>query len=112
MIEGLKVTVAGTELRDLCLKQAEFHDARRATYAENVKNLADAEQGDEEAGIGAITYTGHADPKKALRDKAAQHGNSADELRFIAGHLELSETYLLDDAALRKLGVTKNGYGF
>lgn len=112
MIEGLKVTVSGTELRDLCLKQAEFHDARRATYSENAKNLADAEQGDEESGLGAIAYTGQADPKKALRDKATQHGNSADELRFIAAHLDLSESYLLDDSALRKLGITKNGYGF
>lgn len=104
MIEGLKVTVAAAELRDLCLKQAEFHDARRATYAENVKNLVDAE-------IEGMNYSG-GDPKKALRDKESQHANSADELRFIAGHLDLSESYLLDDAALRKLGITKNGYGF
>jgi len=43
MIKGLKVTVAATELREICLKQAEYHDQRRATYAENMKNLVNAE---------------------------------------------------------------------
>lgn len=106
MIEGLKVTVNGAELRDLCAKQAGFHEGRRATYASNAKNLADAE-------IEGMAYT-NGDPKKALRDKETQHANCAAELHFIAEHIDTAETYLLDDAALRKLGITKfgNPFGF
>jgi hypothetical protein len=104
MIEGLKVTIATKELRELCLKQAEFHAQRQVTYAENAKNLEDAE-------IEGMNYSG-GDPKKALRDKETQHANSAAELRFIADHLAPDETYLLDGSALTRLGITRNAFGF
>jgi hypothetical protein len=104
MIEGLKVTVNANELRELCMAQASFHRDRATTYAENLKNLEDAE-------IEGMQYSG-GDPKKALRDKQTQHENSANELRFIADHLKAGEEYLLDQAALVKLGIARAGNGF
>jgi hypothetical protein len=104
MIEGLKVTVNADELRGLCIAQASFHRERAIAYAENLKNLEDAE-------IEGMQYSG-GDPKNALRDKQSQHENSANELRFIADHLKAGEEYLLDQSALMKLGIARSSNGF
>lgn len=102
MIEGLKVTVGGIELRDLCLKQAGFHEQRRDKYEASVKSLGDvAPEG--------VNYS-NGDPKKALSDKVTLHDNSARELRFIADHLEPNESYLLDSMALVKLGIARSAF--
>ncbi|TAN03148.1 MAG: hypothetical protein EPN36_14215 [Rhodanobacteraceae bacterium] len=103
MIEGLKVTVEGVELRELCIKQAEFHEQRRDKYAASAQTLGDV------VPEGA-NYSG-GDPKKALADKVSQHDNSARELRFIAAHIVPHESYLLDNLALVKLGISRSAFG-
>ena len=104
MIKGLKVTVAAAELREICLKQAEYHDQRRATYAENMKNLVNAE-------IEGMNYSS-GDPKKTLREKETWHADCAAELRFIADHLDPGEAYRLDGADLVKLGIMRQSYRY
>lgn len=103
-IEGLKVTVSGTELRYLCAKQAEFHQGRSAAYAEQHRSL-------QEAQIEAMTYS-NGDPKKALADKQAEHENKARELTFIAEHIKQDAEYLLDRAALSEIGVIRSSRSF
>lgn len=102
MIEGLKVTIGGTDLRELCRKRAEHHRQRAKVYADQKASL-------EENEIGAMTYSG-GDPKRALQDKQAQHEAEAGELDFIADHLVVGEQYLLDASALSKLGIARRGY--
>lgn len=103
-IEGLKVTIDGVELRSLCIQQADFHKSRASTYAEQSRNLEGAE-------IEGMHYSG-GDPKKALKDKQAEHENKHRELMFIADHLKLDEEYLLDRSALAEIGVIRTSRGF
>lgn len=103
-IEGLKVTVAGPELRHLCNKQAAFHQERAGAYAKQHSSLEDAQ-------IEAMQYS-NGDPKKALADKQAEHENKARELTFIADHIKQDSDYLLDRSALTEIGVIRSSRGF
>lgn len=99
MIEGLKVTVVGTELRELCLKRAGHHRTRAAVYAEQKASMDKSE-------IGEMTYS-NGDPKRVLKDKLERHAAEAGEMDFIAAHLVADEHYLLDSSALSKLGIAR-----
>jgi hypothetical protein len=102
MIEGLKVTVSGTELKELCLKQGRHHKHRASVYAAQEQSMV-ANQ------IEPMHYSG-GDPRQALKDRRAVHESEANELEFIATHLVPNEQYLLDCAALTKLGITRSRY--
>ena len=102
MIEGLKVTIDGNELRDLCIKRAEHHRQRAKVYAEQKASMEANE-------VGEMAYS-NGDPKRVLKDKQEQHEAEAGELDFIAAHLVTREQYLLDSSALSKLGISRRGY--
>lgn len=102
MIEGLKVTVVGTELRELCSKRAEHHRQRASVYAGQEASM----EANEIEGMG---YS-NGDPKRVLKDKRTQHEAEAGELDFIAAHLVGEEQYLLDSSALHKLGISQRSY--
>lgn len=102
MIEGLKVTIVGTELRDLCTKRAEHHRDRSKVYGEQIAMMEKNE-------VEGMNYTG-GDPKRALADKQTEHDSQAGEMAFIAAHIDLSENYLLDSQALVRLGIAKSRY--
>lgn len=104
LIEGLKVTVSGRELRDLCSRQAAFHEDRAKVYAEQHKSLEGAQ-------VEGMHYSG-GDPKKALQDKQTEHENKHRELAFIAEHVKLDAEYLLDRSALSEIGVIRSSRGF
>jgi hypothetical protein len=102
MIEGIKVTVKGEELRSLCRIRAEHHYDRSRAYTTQIDSmLANRIEG--------MAYT-NGDPIKALQDRQSTHDNEAAELLFIADHLESAEKYLLNSADLQKLGITKSRY--
>ena len=102
MIEGLKVTVDGTELMELCFARAKYHDDRAIAYKKQIDSM-------ELSKIEGMQYT-NGDPIGALRDKLTQHVNEGLEMEFIANHIVLAEEYLLDSAALHKLGICKSRY--
>lgn len=101
MIEGLKVTVAGTELRELCIKRAEHHRERSKVYAGQIVSMEQNE-------IEGMNYS-NGDPKQTLGDKKREHDAEASELDFIAEHLQPTEQYLLNSDALHKLGIATRG---
>lgn len=102
MIEGLKVTVAGTELKELCHARAKHHEEREKVYLDQLKRM-------DEAKIEGMNYSG-GDPRQALEDKATEHKEQSGEMQFIAEHLNTSETYILDHQDLAKLGIRRSGY--
>jgi hypothetical protein len=102
MIEGLKITVDGRELADLCKLRAAHHRERAAKYAEQVKSM-------ESDQIEGMNYT-NGNPIQSLKDRQSTHEGEAGELDFIAAHLVVSESYLLGRDDLVKLGVTKSRY--
>lgn len=102
MIEGLKVTITGQELKELCVKRSEFHIGRSKVYQEQLCNMENTE-------VEGMTYS-NGDPKRSLKDKKDQHLSDAGELEFISKHLNLNEEYLLDITDLVKLGIAKSRY--
>lgn len=102
MIEGLKVTVGGTELRGLADSRAEYHEERSAVYAEQIASMKGAQ-------VEGMGYSG-GDPVTALEGRKAKHDDEGRELRFIASHLNVQEIYLLDRDALTRLGIVASRY--
>jgi hypothetical protein len=99
MTEGLKVTIKGAELRELCLKRVEHHSQRALVYVDQVASMEANE-------IEGMNYSG-GDPKRQLLERREHHEAEASELQFIGDHLNITEDYLLDRDDLRKLGICK-----
>jgi hypothetical protein len=102
MIEGLKVTVVGTEMRELCVRAADYHAERVRVYDQQLASMQDSN-------IEAANMTG-GDPMRALTERKSGHQNKEHEMRFVAAHIDLGEQYLLDWDALHKLGIVKDRY--
>lgn len=100
MIEGLKITISGKELAECCQARVSHHLNRAQVYKDQADNM-------EQAKVQAMQYT-NGDPVKALRDRQTQHQTDADELRFIACHIDQNESYLLSRDDLTKLGIIRN----
>jgi hypothetical protein len=101
MIEGLKVTVHGGKLRDLCLQRCAYHADRADKYRDQIEQMKAAQ-------VEGMAYT-NGDPIKALEDRKANHESEAAELLFIADHL-VPDHYLLGKEDLVKLGICKSRY--
>jgi hypothetical protein len=102
MIEGLKVTVPGPELVLLCTQRAEYHRERVDAYDAQIQSM-------ESSQIEGMAYT-NGDPIKALQDRLTKHDNDANEMTFIAAHIAISESYLLGNEDLVKLGIVRSRY--
>ena len=99
MIEGLKVTIPAADLRALCVKAADHHRDRAATYAGQIDNLRSAQ-------VEGMNYT-NGNPIESLTARHEQHVAEEAELRFVARYLKDGEDYLLDRADLATLGIVR-----
>lgn len=99
MIEGIKITIAGAELKDLCAKQAREHHDKAVHYQENLKTVQ--EMSDRNSSFNAA---------EQVERKISTHSIQAAELQFIADHLDINEIFLLDTNDLVKLGISYRGY--
>lgn len=97
MVTGLKVTVDGTEARQLCLDRAGLLRAKANRAREQAVGIETAE-------VGAMNYT-NGDPLRALKDKAVEYDAEAQELEFVGNHIDASETYMFDYSDMQKLGI-------
>jgi hypothetical protein len=103
MIEGLNVTVSGSELRDLCHKRAEHCSSQAIKARTQGAGIEDDE-------LGETGYT-NGDPVRALKDLAERYEQQSMEMRFYGDHIDLDEKYLLSSNDLRQLGIVKSrGY--
>lgn len=97
MIEGLIVTLEALELRGLCQSRADFHRGRCDEYAKNLSAL-------EASAIEGMNYTG-GDPKRAVKERMDTHRTEQYALQFIAGHLDMNQTYRLGNHDMKRLGI-------
>lgn len=104
MIEGLKVTVAGAELAELCLARVKFHDDRRAFYEQQKQALPDIDDS------GPSLSNVSSRPQDMMQERIKNHRAEGDEMRFIAAHINLTETYQLGREDLTKLGIASSRY--
>ncbi|MBL9176801.1 MAG: hypothetical protein JNM65_01985 [Verrucomicrobiaceae bacterium] len=101
MIQGLQVTLSATELQQLCTRRAEHHRERAAFYKSQHDTLREA--------IRSAQYTG-ADPKMTLRRQHADHLLAAQEMDFIASHLDMDERYQIDRQDMQRLGICQENH--
>jgi hypothetical protein len=102
MIQGLKVTVPGPELVLLCTQRAEYHRERADQYDTQIESMMVNQ-------IQGMSYT-NGDPIKSLQDRKSKHDSEAEEMTFIAAHIAISESYLLGNEDLVKLGIVRSRY--
>ena len=102
MIEGLTVTIPGTELVAMCLKQAEFHEARVEFYNNQKEALPDLD--DDVPEFSNVSKA----PQQMMKDRIKVHRTEAEEMRFYAKYLKASEEYQLDRNDLSRLGVVSS----
>ena len=94
MIEGLKVTISGSEVRELATKRAACHAEKAEQYRKQLEALATLNV------VG--TSNGPGDAAKAI----IQHTAHAAEMQFIADHVDVNEQYILNSGDLARLGVS------
>jgi len=92
MIEGLKLTIAGTEVAELARAEA----ARLKEKAASIRKVSTIAAGQDDNMNSNI---------RNMDERASGFDAKAQELSFIADHLVLAETYQLDSGDLRLLGV-------
>lgn len=100
MIEGIVVTLTGTELQKLCKDCATHHRKRAKVYADQIKSMKENQ-------IEAAHNMTAGDPLANLKSRLDSHTDDASEMEFIAGHLELKEKYRLQRDDLSRLGICK-----
>lgn len=100
MIDGLKVTMSGEELRRLLDEGRDWHE-RRAAWWKREKERAPDDQGDDNLLM----------PDHMCEHEADRHEWRAEVLTFIRDHIETSETYRLtkDDLEFGELLPGKPG---
>jgi len=89
MIDGLKVTITGEELRQLLERRAELHRGRAAHWQRELERTP--EQQTEEAPLL---------PDQICENEADRHEWRADVLDFLREHLEPLEVYRLGESDL------------
>lgn len=87
MIDGLKLTMTGGELRALLDEQVRRHEERADWWTRDRSRTDDAAERPRL-------------PDHISRNEAERHGWRADVLRFMRDHVEVRETYLLGAADL------------
>lgn len=97
MIEGLKVEVAGTELRGLCQERAKHHLERMEFYVAQIRSLHDG-------GVERTHVSG--DPVRDLQERVKTHEARGRYFTFVGLHIVADETYRLAQTDLRDLEIT------
>lgn len=105
MIEGLKVTVPGTEVQQLLLKRAEHHVSRREFYQKQVDKLTDAGVEEHEQKMSSSS-----DPVREAKQGVERHIAKEKEVRFLAQFVDTNAQFLLDTGDLQSLGVISSRY--
>jgi hypothetical protein len=104
MIEGLKVTVSGAELKSLCEVRAGFHEERVKFYNEQRDALPEMDED-----VPEFANVSKA-PQQMMSDRIKAHKGEAEEMWFFSKHLVQEEQYLLGREDLARLGVVSSRY--
>jgi hypothetical protein len=95
MIEGLKVTISGSEVRELATKRAACHAEKAEQYRNQLEALA---------GLNVVGTSNR--PGDDAKARIIQHTEHAAEMQFIADHVDVNEQYILNSGDLARLGVS------
>ena len=115
MIEGIKLSMTSTELKQLCEKRVTYHLGRAEWYQQKLAELEpalkEAAQDAADDSFDQLKYgnsgsrTDRGDPVERFKNGVAHHRDRATVFRFMAEHVITNETYVLTEGDLQKLEV-------
>jgi hypothetical protein len=97
-INGLNVSLSGIMVRQFCIDRAVERRLRAKLYEQQIKTLG-------EAGIDMGTASN--DVKARAVENAKNCQQDADEMDFLASHIDPAETFILTKYDLQRLGIVK-----
>lgn len=98
MIEGLKLTLKGSEIRDRCAERISYHEEREAFYRKSSDDfVAETER------IEAVGQDTRQSTLNGFQKALKYHKARAVYFRFVKDHLEPGENYVLALEELRAL---------
>lgn len=97
MIEGLKIEIGASELRDHLIKRATYHKDKREFYTKQALSLR-------EGGIQNEVANSN-NPVQSLEQSAKSHGEREAFFRFLGDHIVLSEDYRLSEQDLTRIEI-------
>lgn len=106
MIEGLKIDVPSTELKEHLAARASHHGERVAFYLGQAKHLSQGLKDldlEDESEAQAYSNSGQRDPRDSMRQSAKSHQDRQMFFQFMADHLVPGEVYRLTEADIIKL---------
>lgn len=109
MIEGLHVTVPGTEVQRLLTERAAYHEQRSADYRKTFETLSAAMEKVEREDMPKLSSL-NSDPVTQAENGMKRHAAKSRENAFMARFVDTSERFLLDIADLERLGVVESRY--
>jgi hypothetical protein len=99
MIEGIKVTIGGPELIQLAKKHADELAQKAALLTAQLQTIDEVSSPNKSF-----------NPGQEARQKVESYEGLSRELRFIAAHIDETETYQLARSDLNTLGIVKNAF--
>lgn len=99
-IEGVKIDVEGTELREQLESRATYHAAKAEQYRQQIAGLGDLIQ----AGIQSN------DPRQEMDRSAKSHLRKAQHFHFMATHVSEDATYRLAERDLILIEIIDQGW--
>lgn len=109
MIEGLKITLPGSEVQHLMRARAAHHEKRRDDYRKTYETLSAAMSGMSRDQVPKLSSM-NSDPVEQAKQGIERHEAKACEFQYMAKFVDLGEAYLLDTADLHQLGVIESRY--
>jgi hypothetical protein len=107
MINGLCVTIPGSEVATKMRERALYHLKRMREYQDTAATLEKVGLMEKDSQVRSSSYN---DPLRDARDGITRHERKAREFEYMAQWVDLGETYLLDTNDLTKLGVLSSAY--
>lgn len=109
MIEGLKVTVPGTEVKRLLEERVAYHEARAKDYEKTWETLSVAMESVKQENAPKMSSMNQ-DPVAQAKSGMDRHTAKAQENAFMAQFVNTSERFLLAVEDLHRLGVVESRY--
>lgn len=115
MINGFKLKIEASELRNLLVERVNYHRARAEQKQSELPQLKDAwerlkinnTENNNKFNNSTTAYHLSEDPTEQLEQDIKNHKQKANTFEFFANHLFMEETYTLDDGELRKLEIVR-----
>jgi hypothetical protein len=109
MIEGLRVTVPGTEVKALLEERAKYHSQRSSDYRRTWETLSAAMGSLQEEDMPKMSSMNN-DPVAQAKAGIERHTAKEKENTFMAKFVKTEEDFLLGTEDLHRLGVIESRY--